>query len=764
MSVNLYPTDDDLFVFQQSTLPVINYKRESTKPIPNFEQSISVSPDLINFDLYEDDQIIPWRKLYSQKRKEDNTLHSLITSPILQFLFKYNQWPVIIISTIVISGFAIILDWSSTWLDNIKYGYCKSNFLNVRESCNAGNWITFAEKLPSVISSFLNLLILLMFGVGFALLGFTNSKNEPWISKSGISELKLIISGYVNNQFLKPSIIIKKFISLMFICASGGLLVGYEGPLIHISCGVINFIIDVFSSKFLIFQNLRNEATRREMISIGFVIGISLAFGAPIGGLLFSVENLKFGSKINSLIWNGFVCSSLGTFIFFKFHPFKKISINEAFTVDIANGWIFFETFPYLFVGLVCGLLSLCYNKFHLKLIKLKSICRTSENLPSILHYILANPILEITILVLVTHILLYPLNFSYLTLNDTLKTLFYDCSDLDQPDYDQSICKLSHKWIELVYYSVILFFQSNYSYTLDIPGGILLPSLTIGALIGRIIGGLVQMIQTHSRSNLFLQCYEENKRCVSPGSYAIVGAASFFAGVTNTSVAAVVIVFEITGAVTYLIPLMLGVVVSKSIVDIFDSQGFYELWLDKFNKNYLNSDLSDSYRLAQFSEVELSDIIDNYKSNIIYLDDTLLTVEQLVGKIDLIYEEGANFMDDISNNGLVILKNKFRPVLVGWINLNELYKILQSTDSKLLVSFNTTDDELNNNNILKLEPFVIPDSELFKVNGQFSLLSAYQLMDRMLITNLFVYEEGKFGDEFKGVLRMSDLSKLVKT
>ncbi|OXT09705.1 hypothetical protein B9K06_27325, partial [Bacillus sp. OG2] len=57
-----------------------------------------------------------------------------------------------------------------------------------------------------------------------------------------------------------------------------------------------------------------------------------------------------------------------------------------------------------------------------------------------------------------------------------------------------------------------------------------LLPSLTIGGTIGRIIGELVQIVQTKWGSSIFFECYKENKKCVSPGSYAIVGAASFFA------------------------------------------------------------------------------------------------------------------------------------------------------------------------------------------------------------------------------------------
>jgi chloride channel 3/4/5 len=768
--LNEYPTDEELYIRHSSSLPIVSYKEKlDSRSFRNegIETEINNKleiPTLSSVEIYENDQIIPWRKLYTEKRREDILLQSSIDSPILKFILRYNQWPVVIVSTIIIAAFTIVLDWTFTWLDNVKYGYCASSILTVRESCKPEDWRPFGQILPSILAKGIQLLVLLLFATSFAVIGLKISNSDFWIAKSGIGELKLIISGHVNNQFLNPSVVIKKFIALVFVCASGGLLLGYEGPLIHISCGVINFVIDEFASHFKVFQNLKNEATRREIISIGFVIGISLAFGAPIGGLLFSVENLKLGTKFNSLMWNGFVCSSLATFIFFKFHPFKKISINEAFAVDLNNGWILFETIPYIFLGFVCGFLSLIFNKLHLKILNWKTKVRSSELGLSPLFKILQNPFLEISLLVIVTHLLLYPLNFGHLTLDNMLKTLFYDCNDTNELDYEQAICKSSHEWFELVYYFIIIFFQSNYSYSLDIPGGILLPSLTIGALIGRIVGELVEIVQKYSGSNVFLQCYEEKKNCVSPGSYAIVGAAAFFAGVTNTSVAAVVIVFELTGAVTYLIPLMLGVVISKSIIDVFDSKGFDELWLMKSNKNYLSSDLSESYRLAQFSEIKLSDVIGDYSPNIIYSDDPLLTVEQITKEIDQIYEEKNNFTDDIGNDGFVILKNKLEPKLLSWIGLNDLYKILQFSDHKMLVSFATSDDKSTDFHTLKLDTYMTPHYELFKVSSQYSLLSAYQLMDRLLLTNIFICDDGKYGSEFKGILRITELSKLINS
>lgn len=772
---NLYPTEEDLFISHPSTLPILSYK--NTHNI-DADDNINSSLDNLNDNeqdrTYFDNQIIPWRKLYSRKRMEDSLSASSL-SPIDEYstksylsnlLSKYNQWPILIVSSILISLLAIILDWSLTWLSNLKYGYCRGNFFQVEESC-VDNWYVYNHNIPKGFSSIVGLIILLIFALIYSKIGTWISKFDYSIARSGISELKLIIFGRVNNNFLKPEIIYRKFISLIFICASGGFLLSFEGPLIHISCGVINYIIDKSATISPKFKNLQNEAIRREIISIGFVMGISLAFGAPIGGLLFSVEILRLSSRVNSLLWNGFVCSSIATFIFFKVHPFKKIEINDTFIVEIGNSFIFFETLPYMFVGFVCGFLAIGFKKLHMIIlsykekIKSRNIDLINTKFP-ILNTILENQNLEVLIVVVLTIIMLYPISFSNLTLNNLLLSLFHDCKENDK-NFNQAVCQSSHKLFEMFIYLVVLFFQSNYSYTLNIPGGILLPALNIGALIGRFIGEFVQFIQEKSGGGIFLQCYNENKNCVSPGSYAIVGAASFFAGVTNASVAAVVIVFEITGAVTYMIPLMLGVVVAKTILDIFDSKGFFELWLMNLNKNYVSPGLTETLRMAQFSEMKLFQILgSDYYPFVLYIDDDRIIIDELINKIETIYQDEQIDSETI-NDGFVILQNKDVPVLVGWISYNDLLmKLKENIDNYSKVSFKNGDFDMDNET-LNLYSNIIHKEDLLIVNEDFTLLTAYDLMFQLQTFNLFVCKNTETGSLFKGIIRMSDLSNILE-
>lgn len=92
------------------------------------------------------------------------------------------------------------------------------------------------------------------------------------------------------------------------------------------------------------------------------------------------------------------------------------------------------------------------------------------------------------------------------------------------------------------------------------------MPSLAIGASLGHAVG-LMMMIWQTSNPDFFLfrQC-AGLADCVDPGVYALVGAAAMLAGVTRMTVSLVVIILELTGDFTNILPIMITVVVAKVI------------------------------------------------------------------------------------------------------------------------------------------------------------------------------------------------------
>lgn len=104
---------------------------------------------------------------------------------------------------------------------------------------------------------------------------------------SGIPEIKTILSGFVIRGYLGSWTLVTKAIGLAFSVASG-LTLGKEGPFVHIASCIGNIVTRTFKK----FD--RNEAKRREILSAACAAGVAVAFGAPIGGVLFSLEEVSY--------------------------------------------------------------------------------------------------------------------------------------------------------------------------------------------------------------------------------------------------------------------------------------------------------------------------------------------------------------------------------------------------------------------------------------------------------------------------------------
>jgi chloride channel 3/4/5 len=114
-------------------------------------------------------------------------------------------------------------------------------------------------------------------------------------------------------------------------------------------------------------------------------------------------------------------------------------------------------------------------------------------------------------------------------------------------------------------------------TFGIKLPAGIFIPTLGVGACAGRVLGIAVQY--AHWRwpgARVFA-----GSDGVLPGLYAMVGAAAALSGVTRTTVSLVVIMFELTDTLAYVVPLMLAVLVAKTVADALEPKGIYDLVIE---------------------------------------------------------------------------------------------------------------------------------------------------------------------------------------
>jgi len=96
-------------------------------------------------------------------------------------------------------------------------------------------------------------------------------------------------------------------------------------------------------------------------------------------------------------------------------------------------------------------------------------------------------------------------------------------------------------------------------SFGCKVPAGIFVPSMAVGASFGRMVGIFVQHLHESFPESAFFAACEPDVPCITPGTYAFLGAGAALSGIMHITVSVVVIMFEITGALTYILPTMVS-------------------------------------------------------------------------------------------------------------------------------------------------------------------------------------------------------------
>lgn len=358
---------------------------------------------------------------------------------------------------------------------------------------------------------------------------------------SGIPEIKTILSGFVIPHFLDFKVLLVKAVGATFAVATG-MCLGKEGPFVHISTCAGYLVASLFPK----YRN--NGRKMREMLSVACSSGLSVAFGAPIGGVLFSYEEIStyFPRKV---LWRAFLCSLVAAVVLKALNPTGtgKLVLFET------NYGISYEPRHYLvfvFLGVAGGLFGGVFCQLNFIWSK------TFRKYSIIKNY----PVFELALVTLVTALLQYPNPLIREPGDVIIKNLLVDCR---KPEgswvCEQEALEDKSKYYGwLIYGTSVKLILTIITFGCKVPSGIIIPALDAGALFGRLIGQLDSDI--------------------SPGIFAMVGAAAFLAGVSRMTVSLTVIMFELTGEVDYIPPFMIAILVAKWVADGLSSEGVYDL------------------------------------------------------------------------------------------------------------------------------------------------------------------------------------------
>ena len=232
---------------------------------------------------------------------------------------------------------------------------------------------------------------------------------------SGVAEVRVILSGFVLHGFLGVKTLVVKTLALVLSVASG-LSLGKEGPFVHIATCVGNIACRLFSK----YDN--NDGKRREVLSAAAAAGVTVAFGAPIGGVLFSLEEVAYFFPAKTLFRTFFccICAAL-TLKFLNPYGNSKIVIFEVrYLID----WEFFELAAFILVGIIFGAVGALFIKAS------KTWAQSFRKIP----VIKKQPLVEVMLVALITGIVSFWNPYTKIPVAKLLFNLASPC-DINKPD-----------------------------------------------------------------------------------------------------------------------------------------------------------------------------------------------------------------------------------------------------------------------------------------------------------------------------------------
>lgn len=172
---------------------------------------------------------------------------------------------------------------------------------------------------PGCNTAFSGYIIMVAFDVFFVLIASCMVVFlAPCALGSGIPEIKCFLNGIRHPGWLNAKTMVVKVVGVLF-SVGATMPIGKEGPMIHSGAiwgaGLPQWLFGgVISGKDRSELYFHNDRAKRDFVSGGAAAGVAAAFGSPVGGVLFSLEEgCSFWSQ--SLTWRVFFCSMSSLFM-----------------------------------------------------------------------------------------------------------------------------------------------------------------------------------------------------------------------------------------------------------------------------------------------------------------------------------------------------------------------------------------------------------------------------------------------------------------
>ncbi|NMM65378.1 H(+)/Cl(-) exchange transporter ClcA [Clostridium sp. P21] len=422
-------------------------------------------------------------------------------------------------------------------------------------------------------------------------------KHEPMASGSGIPQVEGIVSGKLTMNWWK--VILSKFVGGA-ICIGAGLSLGREGPSVQMGAAVGQGVGRILK---------RIKVEEKFLITSGASAGLAAAFNAPLAGVIFVLEEVHknfspivMTTALAASITADFVSKHFfGLKPVFNFKDLKPIPLDSYFYIII--------------LGIILGILGVAFNKC---IFKSQEIYAKQKWLPKE-----ARPIIAFLISGVVGLSLPEVLGGGHEIVNSLVN------------------CSFSLKVLLILL--IVKFFFTMTSFGCGVPGGIFLPLLVIGALIGIAYGDIIKILFA------FDQNYINN--------LIILGMAGYFAAIVKSPITGCVLITEMTGSFSHLLSVSLVCLIAYITADIMKSKPIYEVLLDKFLSTSTNKFKGEEgAKVIIEIAVYMGSILDGKKIKEVQLPSECLLVSVKRGQDEIIPRGNTSIC---AGDYLIVLSNE---------------------------------------------------------------------------------------------------------
>ncbi|KRY13424.1 Chloride channel protein [Trichinella patagoniensis] len=153
------------------------------------------------------------------------------------------------------------------------------------------------------------------------------------------------------------------------------------------------------------------------------------------------------------------------------------------------------------------------------------------------------------------------------LTSKESVEYLFQNFSWTNVPKNSTINDNMNKYWslektnlfLPLTLFTINMFWMTAMSITMAVPSGTFIPIFVTGAGFGRLFGEIIPMMFPNGLPTI------NDVPNITPGGYAVIGAAAFSGSVTR-AISTSVVVIEMTGQTTYFLPTIIAVLVSNAV------------------------------------------------------------------------------------------------------------------------------------------------------------------------------------------------------